>query len=163
MAKKHSGRIEGGFVALPWSVLDSPAWGDLSYPARSLLLELARQYNGHNNGRLLASSAYLVKRGWTSNAVITRAKRDLIEAGFIFETVMGHRPNRASWYALTWQALDRLPGYDAGALESFRRGAFRPAPLLVLVPKPTTKEGHFDRHRSLPPATHSLDRLAVQA
>ena len=36
-----------------------------------------------------------------------------------------HRPNRASWYAVTWQSLDRLPGYDAGAAETFRRGAYR--------------------------------------
>jgi len=107
---------------------------------------------------LLASSAYLVKRGWKSNDVISRAKRDLIEAGFIFETVMGHRPNRASWYALTWQALDRLPGYDAGALESFRRSAFRAPPLLTLVPASPTREALYERHRSLP---HPLARVAV--
>lgn len=38
---------------------------------------------------------------------------------------MGHRPNKASWYALTWRVLDRLPGYDPGAAESFRRGGYR--------------------------------------
>ena len=162
MAKKHSGRIEGGFVALPWTVLDSPAWVGLSYPARCLLLELARQYNGHNNGSLLASSAYLIKRGWSSNAVITRAKRDLIKSEFIHETVMGNRPNRASWYALTWQAIDRLPGYDAGALESFRRGAFRPAPLLALVPKAPSREDLYERHRCTPTIVRSLNRMAVQ-
>lgn len=78
-----------------------------------------------SDGRLLASAAYLSKRGWKSADVITRAKRELLQAGFIHETVKGHRPNKASWYAVTWQALDRVPGYDAGAAEAFRGGAYR--------------------------------------
>ncbi len=125
--KGDSGRDGGGFVALPWSALDSPSYARLSHPARSLLFELARQFVRDNNGRLLASAAYLSKRGWKSADVITRAKRELIAAGFIHETVMGHRPNKASWYAVTWRALDKLPGYDAGAAETFRRGAYQNA------------------------------------
>lgn len=124
-----SGRDSGGFVALPWSVLDSPAYAALSHPARSLLLEIARQFVRDNNGRLLASSAYLAKRGWKSTDVITRAKRELLAAGFIHETVMGHRPNKASWYAVTWRTLDRLPGYDEGAAQTFVRGAYQNAGL----------------------------------
>ena len=123
--KGNSGRDAGGFVALPWSVLDCPAYARLSHPARALLFELARQFVRDNNGRLLLSAAYLLKRGWRSADVITRAKRELLAAGFIHETVKGHRPNRASWYAVTWQLLDRLAGYDAGAAESFQRGAYR--------------------------------------
>jgi len=122
--KGDSGRDAGGFVALPWTVLDCPAYARLSHPARALLMEIARQFVKDNNGRLLASGAYLRKRGWKSADVITRAKRELIAAGFIFETVMGHRPNRASWYAVTWRTLDRLPGYDVGASSAFRRGAY---------------------------------------
>lgn len=123
--RKPTGRDPGGFVALPWSVLDCPAWAALSHPARSLLLELARQHVRDNNGRLLASRAYLAKRGWKSADVIDRAKRELLAAGFIFETVKGQRPSRASWYAVTWFALDRLPDYDPGAAEAFERGAYR--------------------------------------
>lgn len=124
-----SGRDSGGFVALPWSVLDSAAYAALSHPARSLLLEIARQFVRDNNGRLLASGAYLAKRGWKSNDVITRALRELIAAGFIHETVKGHRPNKASWYAVTWRTLDRLPGYDEGAALTFIRGAYQNASL----------------------------------
>jgi len=118
-------RDQGGFVALPWAVLDCPAYARLSHPARALLLEMARQFVRDNNGRLLASGAHLSKRGWNSTDVITRAKRELLAAGFIHETVMGHRPNKASWYALTWRTLDRLPGYDFGAAETFKRGAYQ--------------------------------------
>jgi len=118
------GRDAGGFVALPWSVLDCPAFSSLSHPARSLMIEFARQLGRNNNGRLLASAAYLLKRGWRSVDVITRAKRDLIDAGFIFETVKGHRPNKASWYAVTWYALDKLDGFDAGAEKAFERSSY---------------------------------------
>lgn len=119
-SKKGSGRDGGSFVALPWTVLDCPAYSLLSHPAKSLLMEFARQFVRDNNGRLLASGKYLSKRGWKSADVIQRAKRELIEAGFIYETVKGHRPNKASWYAITWQDLDKHPNYDAGAFEGWR-------------------------------------------
>ena len=122
--KGDSGRDSGGFVALPWTVLDCPAYTTLSHPARSLLWEIARQFVRDNNGRLLASSAYLSKRGWNSVDVITRAKRELLEAEFIFETVKGHRPNKASWYAVTWRELDRHPDHDLWAARAFERGAY---------------------------------------
>lgn len=118
-------RDPGGFVALPWSVLDCPAYAALSHPARALLLEFARQLGRDNNGRLLGSASYLEPRGWKSRDVITRAKRELLAAEFIFETVKGQRPNRAGWYAVTWRTLDRHPGYDIGTVEGFRRGAYR--------------------------------------
>ena len=141
--KRPTGRDPGGFVALPWSVLDCPAWARLSHPARSLLLELARQYVRDNNGRLLASGAHLAKRGWTSNDVITRALRELVAAGFAHQTVKGRRPSRASWYALTWYALDRHPEFDAGAAESFERGAYRKNAML-------TPSGGAQRHQTAP-------------
>ena len=143
-SKGESGRDAGGFVALPWSVLDCPAYARLSHPARALLLEIARQFVKDNNGKLLASGTYVRKRGWKSADVITRAKRELIAAGFIFETVMGQRPNRASWYAVTWQRLDRLKGYDEGALESFRRGEYA---LGEPLPQPPTREALYEKWR----------------
>ena len=69
--KVDVGRDGGGFVALPWSVLDCPAFQALSHPARSLLLEVARQFARDNNGRLLLSRAYMVGRGWKSHDTLT--------------------------------------------------------------------------------------------
>ena len=140
--KRSVGRDSGGFVALPWRVLDSASYARLSHPARSLLLEVARQYVRDNNGRLLLSAKYLRKRGWKSADVIARAKRELLDGGFIFQTVQGHRPNKASWYAVTWHALDRIPGYDAGADRMFRRSAYEDGGLLKnarLSPPPGTE------------------------
>ena len=123
--KGDSGRDAGGFVALPWSVLDCPAYARLSMHARALLLEVARQFHRDDNGRMLLSRAYMATRGWKSADMLTKAKRELLDGGFIFQTVMGHRPNKASWYAVTWRTLDRLPGYDAGAEKCFERGAYQ--------------------------------------
>jgi hypothetical protein len=124
-------------VALPWSVLDCAAYARLSHPARGLLLEFARQFVRDNNGRLLASGAYLATRGWKSADVITRAKRELLEAEFIFETVKGQRPNKASWYAVTWRTLDKCKGYDFGTEAAFERGAYlksSPSKITPLTP-----------------------------
>lgn len=122
-------RDAGQFVALPCVVLDCPNYLNLSHPARSLLLEIARQYNRDNNGRLLASRSYLAARGWNSADTISRALKELVAARLIHQTVMGCRPNKASWYALTWRTLDRHPGYDHGAAESFVRGAYKNTPV----------------------------------
>ena len=130
-------RDAGGFVAMPWAVLDSPAYQDLSHPAKGLLMEFARQYVRDNNGMLLASTAYLKARGWKSCSVIDRAKKELIEAGFIYETAKGQRPSKASWYAVTWAALDHIDGFDPGARHGFQRSAYRTkTALLPTKPQP---------------------------
>ena len=171
--KRDTSRDPGGFIALPWSVTDCPAYGRLSHPARSLLVEFARQVGNANNGRLLASGAYLAKRGWNSADVITRAKRELLNAGFIFETVMGHRPNRASWYAVTWRTLDKLAGYDVGVEKAFERGAYQkgisPKNTFLTPPHGVGKPAIAPPHgvgKSPPAPSHSairpiIDRLAT--
>ena len=189
-SKAATGRDAGPFVAMPWSVLDSASYADLSHPARALLFELARQFVRDNNGRLLASRAYLATRGWKSADVIDRAKRQLIEAGFIFETVKGHRPNKASWFAVTWHRLDRHPGYDFGTVASFEQGAYcKNLPLKIAslspspgagrqviapprgldAPQPVPSPGAIRANSSAPPVPspgHHLDMpsaVAVQA
>ena len=142
--KDTSGRDSGPFFILPWSVMDCPAYANLSHPARCLLFEFMRQFVKDNNGRLLASTAYLRKRHWKSADVITRAKRELMAAGFIFQTVMGHRPNKASWYAVTWLPLDKIKGYDEGATQLFKRSAYTAG--VIFKPK-SSHEELFEKHR----------------
>jgi len=122
---RGSGRDAGRFIALPWSVLDSANYQRLSANARSLLLEVARQHNSTNNGRLLLSRTYLKKRGWNSSDMISKGKKELLDGGFIYETVKGHRPNKASWYAITWHKIDKIDGYDFGAYKGFRQGVYQ--------------------------------------
>lgn len=129
-----SGRDAGGFIALPWSVIDSPAYMKLSPHAKCLLLDAARQFVRDNNGRLLLSMRHLKTRGWNSCSMVSKAKKELLDGGLLFETVKGHRPNKASWYAITWQSLDKLKGYDTGAELCFRRGAYAQIPICQNAP-----------------------------
>ncbi len=181
--RKATGRDAGGFIALPWSVLDSAAYQSLSHPARSLLLEIARQYVRDNNGKLLCSMAYLNGRGWTSRDVVTRAKRELLDAGLIFETCKGARPNKATWLAVTWHNLDRHPGYDPEAAD-FRRSAYMDQSKKILRPshgtesaligpshgieRPATVPSHGPieadfAHSSIPSHGHHLDKPSTAA
>jgi hypothetical protein len=173
-------RDPGRFVALPCSVLDSAAYQALSYAAKALSLEVARQYHSDDNGRMLPSFRHLKPRGWPSPEVIQRAKRELLDAELIFETVKGARPNKASWYAVTWQILDRHPGYDPGTEAAFQRGAYklvggvknaflntvsvlRKPPIdteSVLGGAPTSTETVPIRHRfGMPPTTETVHPL----
>lgn len=145
-AKRGSGRDSGGFVALPWSVVDAKAYKALSHAARSLLIEFARQYCRDNNGRLIATLKYLKTRGWNSADVISRAKQELIDNGFIFLTVQGHRPNKASWYAVTWQDIDPNRKYDPGTMERWprhRSGYFKVNPNIKVVNPPNKLDGYL--------------------
>ena len=166
LRRGDAGRDAGGFVALPWAVLDSPAYLSLSMHARALLLEVARQFTRDNNGWLLLSRAHMAGRGWNSSDMLTKAKRELLDAGFIFETVKGQRPNKAARYAVTWRALDRHPGYDVGSMEGFQRGAYRlkePVQIAPLVPPHGTEKNaslvpsHGPRDRPIAPP-HGTER-----
>lgn len=167
--------------------MDSPAYARLSMHARCLLLEIARQYVADNNGRLLASRAYMRTRGWKSVDMLVKAQKELLEGGFIYMTVQGHRPNKASWFALTWYALDRHQGYDPGAMEGFVRGAYRQQapsknaslrpphgterppirpPHGTEGPPPVPPHGPMEAHfgvRPVPPHGHHLEKPSVAA
>ncbi len=157
---RYSGqsRESGTFVALPHAVIDSKAYRGLSVHARAFLIDVARQFSGFNNGSLLASRAQMAPLGWKSNDMLTKCTKELIEAKLLHMTVMGRRPNRAAWFAVTWQKLDKLDGYDPGAAESFVRGAYRMGEALPVKP---TREQLF-RKWDRPAKTQSLDRLAGQ-
>ena len=120
---KGSSRDGRRFVALPNVLLESQAYLAISYTSRALLLELALQYSGSNNGKLTICDKALKPRGWNSPATIHKAKRELLEYGFLCETRKGHKPNKASWFALTWQTLDWIPEMDIQR-SGFTRSAY---------------------------------------
>ena len=111
------------FLALPHAVLDARAFLTLSAPAVRLLLDIARQHTGTNNGRLVACMRYLTTRGWKSHDTVQRARLELEAAGFLIQTRKGARPNRAAWFALTWAGLDWAPDMDI-AKANFERGLY---------------------------------------
>lgn len=114
------------FVVLPHVVLDSPAYRRASHTARSLLVDVALQLNGANNGRLVVCARYMEPRGWKSKDTIWRAVRELVDLGLLVETRKGRRPNVAAWFAVTWTSLQVVDGLDIDP-KKFPRGAYSDA------------------------------------
>ena len=114
-------RDSGPFLALPMSVLESPGYRQAGHVARSLLIDIAMQYTGHNNGKLVACAKYVGPIGWNSNATVLRAVRELLTCGLLIETRKGARPNKAAWFALSWLDLDQGQWLDIDP-KLYRRG-----------------------------------------
>lgn len=109
---KVKGRKESGtFLLLPHAILDSTNFASLHPRAIKLLLNLARQYNGHNNGDLCAAMTLMKKCGWSSNDQLQKAKKELLEKGWIIITRKTGRLNKIAYlYAITFQAIDECGG-----------------------------------------------------
>ncbi|MEM5419836.1 hypothetical protein [Paraburkholderia ferrariae] len=122
-ARRGARATKERFVGLPFHVLHSAAYRGLPHVARSLLIDIAEQYKGDNNGQLLASRAHLEKLGWHSAGVIHKNVHVLEQAGLLYQTVKGGFPNTASWYALTWRDLNDHDDYDDGKKAAFVRNA----------------------------------------
>ncbi len=108
---KFKGRSNAGhsFVMLRHDIIDSPAYRALSGTAVKLLVFLARQYNGTNNGNLSMAMSDLTKEGWRSEATATKARDELLEAGFIIITRHGVK-RVCHLFALSWYSIDECPG-----------------------------------------------------
>ena len=110
LARQKGRQLTGRFAAIPLTVLDSKAYAALSWQARALLMELAAQFNGQNNGDLAAAHALHKARGW-HRSTLQAATEELDRAGFIVRTRHGNR-KRCNLYAVTWRAIDPCPGKD---------------------------------------------------
>lgn len=112
--EKSKGRRSGGrFAGIPHAVMNHPDYVRLSANAVRLLLEMARQYNGHNNGDLSAAWALIRNRGFRSETTLTRALHELLDHRFLLRTREGRFINpgkQCALYAITWLAIDECPG-----------------------------------------------------
>ncbi len=126
--ERTTGRKESGsFLQLPHAVLSSVAFLGLSAQAVKLLLDIAIQYRGNNNGDLGASWTVMRKRGWKSRDTLDKALCALLQGGLIEKTRQGGR-HKCSLYALTWKAIDECKGkLDVGATK-VASGAWRGLP-----------------------------------
>lgn len=105
--------VNTSFCGIPRLLLQHQSYQSLSGTAVKLLVDLAGQYKGCNNGDLTLAFGELSKRGWRSKQTITRAKRELEEAGLVVCTREGHFINpgaRCALYALTWLPINECPG-----------------------------------------------------
>jgi hypothetical protein len=137
-ARFKGSKYNEAFVGIVRSVFECPAFTALSPHACKLLLELAGQYRGDNNGNLTVAWSIVSKRGWKSRTTLWRCKSELIEAGFVYVTRKGHMPSTCELLALTWFALDVSPKFDPEALANFKAKAYRantPLPMPAIKAK----------------------------
>lgn len=107
------GRETNSFAGVPRKVMNSSDFRSLSSSSIRVLLWLAYQYRGKNNGDL--SATHTMAAGWGIKAKDTLAKalRELIDKGFIHKTRHGRfmRPGHCcDLYALSWAAVDDCMG-----------------------------------------------------
>jgi|GEM_PF-322558 len=106
---KGRSNTPGGFAGVPRAVIKTHDYQLLNGNSVKLLLELASQYRGSNNGDLTVAYSLLRERGFNSKDTITRAMRELIKSGLVIKTREGVFTNpggRCALYALAWQPID---------------------------------------------------------
>ena len=97
------------FLGINKDVLDSENYSKLGAWAVKLMVDIAKEYNGKNNGDLSATFSIMKKQGWRSKGTLNRAIKQLIKYGFLELTRQGGK-NRCSLYAITWQSIDECNG-----------------------------------------------------
>lgn len=121
MSSTDLGRVKnrkagGSFTSLPHHVFRStrgapPPVAALSKLARLLLVDIAQQLTGKNNGNLAAAPKILEPYGWRSRGTLDKALVELVALGFLVQTRQGGR-NRCSLFGVTWRGIDPGP-HDA--------------------------------------------------
>lgn len=114
MAKDRRARITGRkgnapFLNIPHDVLSSESYRELDGWTVKLLVDIAGQFKGNNNGDLTAAWSLMQARGWKSKGTLHKALKALLAAGMIEQTRQGGR-NRCSLYAVTWRPIDECRG-----------------------------------------------------
>lgn len=93
--------VKHPYAAIEHRVIDSPAYADLTFSARSLLVLLTRQLSRDNNGKLQATFSYMSRYGFAENT-LSRAIGELIAHGMIHRTRSGGYQQGAAQYAVCW-------------------------------------------------------------
>jgi len=149
--RSKAGKLNiGRFTPLPHHIVSSAEFRGLGYSARSLLFDMALQYNGNNNGKLVACDKFLKPLGWNSNGTITRALKQLVASGLIIQTRQGMMPpySKAAWFALGWFSLDVTEGLDIEA-KGYRRCSvtpYQPSPIKIKVAAPILAQNLRKQH-----------------
>ena len=106
---KH--KQKASFAGIPRVVMECPDYINLNGSAVKLLIEMACQFKGGNNGDLCPAWTLMKERGFCSKTTLSKAIKELLQAEMILLTRQGHFiKNKASLYALTWAPIDECSG-----------------------------------------------------
>lgn len=110
---KHSKKPN--FAGIPRYVMDTKAYKSLGGNAVKLLMCVAYQFKGKNNGDLLITHSFL-KSYFKSNQTMYNARDELEKKGFIAINVYGGMSyggyKRPTLYALTWLTVNDFRDLD---------------------------------------------------
>lgn len=107
---KLTGRGKGHtFIQLPHYMLKSSQFRAMGGSALKLLMFLADQYNGKNNGDLSATKDMVEGTGVCAPSKVHTLLLELEAAGFIVKTRHGTK-KLCNLYALTWCSIDECDG-----------------------------------------------------
>lgn len=93
--------------------MNNPSFTNLGGTATKLLLVMAYHYKGKNNGDLSVSWSLMKAFGFKSEATLSRAVKELLEAELIIRTREGRFLNpggQCALYALSWLPIDECEG-----------------------------------------------------
>jgi hypothetical protein len=103
----------GAFAMLPVDVLTSPAVRTLPHVAHRVLVALAAQYTGANNGSLSLTRKSARAFGLSDHHTLYAALRELEVRGLSVQTRPGTRlPPRSALFAITWRGIDEPLSHD---------------------------------------------------
>lgn len=126
--RRGQGRVTSGtFLLLPHDLLDSKNFLALRGNAVKLLLDVARQFNGTNNGDLCIAWSYMNQRGWRSKTTLYAALDQLLDYGLLMVTRHGGL-NIPSLFALTWKPINLCQGKLEVPASSVAPGTWRLPP-----------------------------------
>jgi hypothetical protein len=119
MGRKDKRGNAASFLKLDNWVFEHPSYRSLSLEARSLMWELIRVYNGHNNGRLFLSHRLAAERLGRHRNSIGKYYSELERAGFVHKT-RGHCLGPEGTGQATHWALTHLGVGGERALMGFK-------------------------------------------
>ena len=93
------------YLGLPHYLINHRNFQTLSPRATKLLIDIAAQYRGSNNGDLCAPISLMRERGWRSSDQLFKARKELLDRGLIVTSRQGGL-NKCSLFALTWLPID---------------------------------------------------------
>lgn len=112
-------KIRGRFAHVPRDALEHRAVATLSHAQFRVLVLLAGEFNGRNNGALGLTEKQAREQGIKSAHTLYKAFRELEQRGLIQTTYPASRvPARPTMYALTWRNLDDTEYTNATTMQS---------------------------------------------
>lgn len=91
------------------------AWKALRASSRVVYIEIKAQYNGYNNGRIMASERFLAARTGLAKNTVSRALEELQAKGFLAATKQGSLGVEGKGHGSNWRLTEiGQPGFNGG-------------------------------------------------